>query len=180
MATESTSDLDPDDSSVPPPPGNPPVVGQHAEAGKKKPASRRRTLLWSTRSPEDKFRAVLWTVVALLSLAVWFAAAPESQDWSAQMSVAEARKSVNESSASGAPQQQVVNGWFVADALPIISEQLAESHQAAASGRVPSLLFVFGLGACADLVGRSLLRRNPHGQAPRESERSPDRPGSVQ
>ncbi|MGM7669673.1 hypothetical protein [Microbacterium sp. A93] len=107
----------------------------------------------------DLYRAGLWTVVALLAITIWFVATPSStgEDRASDISSAEAVKTINDNNTEGAPQQQVVNGWFVADTIPILSEQLSDVHEAINTGRLPSLAFLFGLGACADLAGRSLL-----------------------
>lgn len=125
----------------------------------------------------DLYRAALWTVVAVLAIVVWISAAPSStgEDWSSDISTAEAGKVVNDASTSGAPQQQVVNGWFIVDTIPVLSEQLTELQTAASTGRVPSLALLFGLAACADLVGRSLLtsRRTPEQLATASDEEEP-------
>lgn len=105
----------------------------------------------------DAYRAIVWILVAAFALVVWFSA-PEKSDpdaGSARMISAEVNKRSNDSNAQGAPQQQVVNGWFVADALPVISDQIAGVHTSIAANRVPALAMVFGLGFCIDVVGRS-------------------------
>ncbi len=113
----------------------------------------------------DTYRALVWLIVAVLAVIVWFAApnGGTSSDWSTQMSSAEANKTINDASTEGAPQQQVVNGWYVTDSLPVLSAQASALHTAVTSGRIPSLMLLFGLGFCADVVGcslgRSALRR---------------------
>ncbi|QXQ10345.1 hypothetical protein [Paeniglutamicibacter sp. Y32M11] len=104
------------------------------------------------------YRAVVWLLVAIAAVTVWFAAPTggEASDWSGDMTVAEFSKTANDKSTEGAPQQQVVNGWFVADTIPILSEQVSALHTSLNSGRIPGLMLVFGLGYCADVVGRSL------------------------
>ncbi|MBB2997044.1 hypothetical protein [Paeniglutamicibacter cryotolerans] len=106
----------------------------------------------------DIYRAVVWMLVVSSALVVWFSAPSDGSaaEWKTQMTVAEAIKTSNDSRTEGAPQQQVTNGWFTADALPIISKQLSGLHTAQTTGRVPLLLLVFGLGYGLDVVGRSL------------------------
>lgn len=106
----------------------------------------------------DAYRAAVWLVVALLAIIVWFAA-PQggtAADWSSSISAAETNKIINDGSTEGAPQQQVVNGWFVADTIPVLSEQTAALHTSLNSGRIPSLMLLFILGFCVDVAGRSI------------------------
>lgn len=105
----------------------------------------------------DVYRAIVWILVALVAVTVWFAA-PKGGDptvGSAGMATAEFIKKSNDERTEGAPQQQVVNGWYVADALPVISEQIEGLHTTVNNNRLPLLALVFGLGFCADVVGRS-------------------------
>ncbi|NMR29193.1 hypothetical protein [Crystallibacter degradans] len=106
----------------------------------------------------DAYRAAVWLVVAVLAIIVWFAAPQggSAADWSSSISAAETNKIINDGSTEGAPQQQVVNGWFVADTIPVLSEQTAALHTSLNSGRIPSLMLLFVLGFCADVAGRSI------------------------
>jgi len=116
----------------------------------------------------DAYRAIVWLVVAITAVAVWFAT-PQGgsvDSWSSAISTAEMSKAVNDQSAQGAPQQQVVNGWFVADTVPVLSGQASALHTTLNAGRIPSLMLVFGLGWCADVVGRSFGKiRSQRGDA---------------
>lgn len=121
------------------------------------------------RFEPDTFRAVVWLIVAVTAVIVWFAApsGEDAENWVSQVSAADARKTINDASAEGAPQQQVVNGWYVADVLPILSDQNSALHSTLTVGRIPSLMLVFGLGYCVDVVGssfgRARLRRRQSG-----------------
>ncbi|NUL47376.1 hypothetical protein F7P69_19540 [Cellulosimicrobium funkei] len=158
----------------------PSTARPHGWSDASKPRWMNRTTAPSARVA-DLYRATLWTMVAVLAIVIWFSAAPSStaEDWSSDISSAEAGKVVNDGSTSGAPQQQVVNGWFVVDTIPILSEQLSEIQAAASTGRLPALALLFGLAACADLVGRSLLSfRGTPSQSAKGSEK--DRTSSTQ
>lgn len=108
----------------------------------------------------DVYRAAVWLIVAVLAVIVWFAApsGETSETWASQISAADAKKIINDASTEGAPQQTVVNGWYVADVLPVLSHQNSAVHSALTGGRLPSLVLLFGLGYCIDVIGCSLGR----------------------
>ncbi|MCE0488290.1 hypothetical protein [Ornithinimicrobium sediminis] len=89
----------------------------------------------------------------------WFVATPDGADeisWSDRTSVADSMADLNNESAEGAPQQQVVNGWHVADLATIQIEQLEVQHLQSleAERRTAALLFWLGLGFAGDLILR--------------------------
>ena len=105
----------------------------------------------------DAYRALVWILVGMIALLVWFSASEnvDPNKGKSGMLSAGAIKKGNDANTQGAPQQQVVNGWYVADALPVISDQIAGIHTEIANNRIPALALVFGLGFCVDIVGRS-------------------------
>lgn len=145
------------DPTVPTPahsPSNSDAFGQTPYTPRKTTTKRPRRL--ST----DVYRAAVWLIVAVLAVIVWFAApvgeSPET--WASQVSAADAKKIINDASTEGAPQQQVVNGWYVADVLPVLSHQNSATYNALTGGRLPALALLFGLGYCVDVIGCSLGR----------------------
>ncbi|GAA1884539.1 hypothetical protein GCM10009715_33480 [Paeniglutamicibacter psychrophenolicus] len=105
----------------------------------------------------DAYRAIVWILVAAIAVIVWFSTPAVSDPGAGKIGMTSAKviKAGNDANTQGAPQQQVVNGWYVADALPVISDQIAGVHTAVANNRFPALALVFGLGFCIDVVGRS-------------------------
>ncbi len=117
----------------------------------------------------------LWWLGILLGL-VSFAGAGlgaeadgnSGRDASALIAAAEADYRANNALTRGAPQQQVVNGWFVRDTLPILSNQLDTVSQdvraaAAQSLKVDQamvgLAFTFFLGVSGDFLVRRAAGR---------------------
>lgn len=106
----------------------------------------------------DAYRAWVWIAVAICSLftLIGLSSVGDPTSAEAQLSAAELTKSSNDSRTQGAPQQQVVNGWFLVDSVPIISEQLEGIHQAGVyNSRLYFLALIVILGVSADFVGRS-------------------------
>ncbi|MCW2507270.1 MAG: hypothetical protein JWP68_418 [Modestobacter sp.] len=68
--------------------------------------------------------------------------APDSTDRSADIRSALSEYQLNEATTSGAPQQQVVNGWVARDLLTVIAEEGNSSRD----GRVPALVGLLVLG----------------------------------
>lgn len=104
------------------------------------------------------YRAWVWIIVAVCALLTLIGLASVGDPSSAenQMAVAELTKSSNDSRAQGAPQQQVVNGWFTTDALSTISQQLSGIHEAGRyTSRLYFLALIASLGVAADIIGRS-------------------------
>lgn len=131
------------------------------------------------------YRALVWVLVAVTALVIWGVSGPNlpsETDFDGAIRTAEVTYEANNSQTKGAPQQQVVNGWYMRDVLPVLAKQnsaIIEQQKAAiAGGRLLStMLLVFGLGVCADVVGSSLLKnRKPLalavGQTPVLSESS--------
>jgi hypothetical protein len=78
-------------------------------------------------------------VLALAAVIVWFTMGPDQNTVSADVREVLFEADMNEVSASGAPQQQVVNGWAAKDLLAIIANQQADD-------RVPALVGLLVLG----------------------------------
>ena len=80
-------------------------------------------------------RQIGFGILAALAIAVTFGLQPEEPEpistahFDRQIQQALADFEANESRSSGAPQQQVVNGWVNRDLLTIISRQLSASIQ---------------------------------------------------
>lgn len=111
---------------------------------------------------EDAYRTLIWLLVGIASLLTLTGLGPVGDPTLAagSIDIAESTKTLNDSNTAGAPQQQVVNGWYVADVLPVISEQLTGIHQA---GLYTAHLFYLGfialMGTCLDIVGRGFGRQ---------------------
>lgn len=89
-----------------------------------------------------------------------------SSSASSDLEVAQSLYEINDSNTRGAPQQQVVNGWFVRDTIPIVIEQLEDLHADAEAQRVQSLeteqalfslVFMFVLGVSGDFFIRRVF-----------------------
>jgi len=78
-------------------------------------------------------RAAGFFVLVLMAVWVTFAGAPDSTR--ADITAARAIADQNEELASGAPQQQVVNGWEAADLLDVIATRSVDN-------RTPQLLLI--------------------------------------
>jgi hypothetical protein len=87
-------------------------------------------------------RKVGAVVLAIAAVVVWFAMGPE--DRSSDIRQALVEYEVNNTRTSGAPQQQVVNGWVAKDLLTIIAEQ---QDDVAGDERLPALVGLLVLGA---------------------------------
>lgn len=104
------------------------------------------------------FRATLWLLVALVALFTLsgLSSVGDPTQAASAISLAENTKVANDAATQGSPQQQVVNGWFVADTIPVLSEQLAGVHAAGIyTSRLYTLALIALLGACLDIAGRS-------------------------
>jgi hypothetical protein len=89
-----------------------------------------------------KVRRIGAIVLALAAIAVWFSMAPDSTDHSSDVRSALSSYELNNARTSGAPQQQVVNGWVAKDLLTVI----AEEGNASNDDRVPALVGLLVLG----------------------------------
>lgn len=111
---------------------------------------------------EDAYRTLVWLLVGIASLLtlIGLGSVGDPTLAAGSIDIAESTKTLNDSNTAGAPQQQVVNGWYVADVLPVISEQLTGIHQA---GLYTAHLFYLGfialMGTCLDIVGRGFGRQ---------------------
>lgn len=111
------------------------------------------------------YKALVWVIVAIAAVVTWTTSGLDPlpvEDFSSDIALAAVAYEANNDRAEGAPQQQVVNGWYVKDVLPVIAAQNSTiiEHQRLGIWRaqlVPLLLLIFGLGVCADRVGASLI-----------------------
>lgn len=101
-------------------------------------------------------RVIGFVVLALLATVTFVAMGPkstETPDRSAEIAAALSSEAKNASSASSAPQQQVVNGWIARDLLVIqsytVNDQLAVTKAGnEASHQIAKLLFLAVLAIC--------------------------------
>lgn len=103
-------------------------------------------------------RRVGFVVLAIAAIVITFVAGPSVPDtpdadrFSRQIEQALDDYESNDALTSGAPQQQVVNGWIARDLLTVIAEQntaqLEVAAPAATDNRVPLLLMVLVLAVC--------------------------------
>jgi len=118
---------------------------------------------------QNKIRKIGFIVISVLALLVFMFGGNYSQNqqvdsminWEDVSWSINNRNSVNNGNASGAPQQQVVNGWTTNDWLELISEQLNEISRVGAptsgvDNRVARLLLLLVLGACLDWSTRGV------------------------
>jgi hypothetical protein len=89
-----------------------------------------------------KVRRIGAIVLAIAAIAVWFSMAPDSTDHSGDISSALSSYGLNNARTSGAPQQQVVNGWVAKDLLTVN----AQEGNASNDDRVPALVGLLVLG----------------------------------
>jgi hypothetical protein len=112
-------------------------------------------------------RRISALILALAAIGIWFGLRPESTsstntDFSSDITSALSEYSTNNSSASYAPQQQVVNGWAAKDLLTVIAKEqnAALSPKTAPSDdRIPALLVLGVLGIA--MLGATAERRKP-------------------
>ena len=105
------------------------------------------------------YRALVWVLVAIAAVVVWGVSGPISDsetDFASAIRLADVSYEANNSRTDGAPQQQVVNGWYVRDVLPVLAAQ--NSVIIERTGLLSTMLLVFGLGLSADVIGSSLLK----------------------
>jgi hypothetical protein len=98
-------------------------------------------------------------VLALAAVIVMVTMGPDRGDVVSQVDSVLSAADLNESSASGAPQQQVVNGWAAKDLLAIVAKQEPDN-------RVPALVCLAVLGlALAVFTSPSGTTPSPDGAA---------------
>lgn len=134
-------------------------------------------------------RQLGFAILAVLAIAVTFGLAPEQPEpmdttrFERQVEQALANFGANESRTSGAPQQQVVNGWVNRDLLTIISRQLSAAIEQppvpATDPRLPYLLLILTLTVgwhAATLTTATATSvtagAEPHGPAPQTPART--------
>lgn len=98
------------------------------------------------------------TVLAAVALIVSFAAGPQGSDdatpvdYARLLEIARSDYDANNERTSGAPQQQVVNGWFARDVLSLqvlqLSDLLAASEPSPTDHRLPLLGLLAVLAIC--------------------------------
>ncbi|GAB3188031.1 hypothetical protein [Nesterenkonia suensis] len=133
----------------------------------------------SAGAPSMKILRTLWLAAIGLSMIMVFVASAGaalqggSEQWAEELSAADLRQQLNEGSATGAPQQSVVNGWHTTDLLGIQIEQAAD-HLALTQGLV-TLALLLGLGLLGDRVLSLWDRPSASGATPS----SPAEPADV-
>src|SRR5699024_2713908 len=96
----------------------------------------------------------------------WFAASPGDSpaapgSWTGALNAAESAYDANEAETSGAPQQQVVNGWYANDLAGIHADQLTAqlaqtAYLADATARIGAVLGVLALALIGDIALRAV------------------------
>lgn len=112
------------------------------------------------------YKALVWVIVAIAAVVASTTSDLDFtpvEDFASDVQLADMSYEANNKRTEGAPQQQVVNGWYVKDILPVLAAQnstIIDQQRLANSQAqlVPLLLLIFGLGLCADRVGTSLIR----------------------
>lgn len=107
-------------------------------------------------------RIILGVVLGILLIITWFANNPAYQsgsspsDWKSDLAQAAVKNELNAGETKGAPQQSVVNGWYLNDIAVVQAGQ--NSYIAGSSMRNGSLLALIGLGVAGELIIRGLER----------------------
>lgn len=118
-----------------------------------------------TRGPKSILR-IIWAAAMLLLLGVvWVLTSPGEppgeQHWASELTLAESAYEVNEANTQGAPQQQVVNGWYANDLAAIHVDQLTaqaaqNTYLGAVNDRIAAVLGVIALTVIGDVALRAL------------------------
>lgn len=138
-------------SDVPPAPGHAPQL------------KAKRLRLSKLRSANGA-RIILGSVLGLLLIITWIVNNPaihsgsNPSDWRADLSEAAVTNKLNAGETKGAPQQSVVNGWYLNDIAVVQAAQ--NSYIAGSSMRNGNLLALIGLGVAAELIIRGAERAN--------------------
>lgn len=107
-------------------------------------------------------RIILGAVLGLLMIITWIANSPALQsgsspsDWKSELSAADLKNTMNNGETKGAPQQTVVNGWYLNDIAAVQAAQ--NSYIAGSSMRNGNLLVLIGLGVAGELIIRGAER----------------------
>ncbi|WP_024368053.1 hypothetical protein [Arthrobacter sp. TB 26] len=104
-------------------------------------------------------RIILGAVLAVLLILTWLANNPglsgsSPSDWKSDLAQAAVKNTLNAGDTKGAPQQTVVNGWYLNDIAVVQAAQ--NSYVAGSSMRNGNLLALIGLGIAGELIIRGL------------------------
>ncbi|MET3707380.1 hypothetical protein ABIB17_002017 [Arthrobacter sp. UYEF6] len=136
-------------SEIPPTPGHAPQL---------KTKSRRIAQLRSANGA----RIILGALLGFLLIITWFGNNPAFQsgsspsDWKSDLAQAAVKNELNAGETKGAPQQSVVNGWYLNDIAVVQAAQ--NTYIAGSSMRNGNLLAIIGLGVTGELIIRGVER----------------------
>jgi hypothetical protein len=114
-------------------------------------------------------RLILGTALALLLVITWLANNPaihsgsSPSDWTSDLAQAAVKNELNAGETKGAPQQSVVNGWYLNDIAVVQAAQ--NSYIAGSSMRNGNMLVLIGLGIAGELIIRGVERARRRGPA---------------
>lgn len=103
---------------------------------------------------------LLGTVLAVMLLTTWIANNPgihsgtTPSDWKASLAEAALTNEINDGETKGAPQQSVVNGWYLNDIAAVQAAQ--NTYIAGSSMRNGNLLAIIGLALAGELIIRGV------------------------
>ncbi|WP_427007322.1 hypothetical protein [Pseudarthrobacter sp. H2] len=107
-------------------------------------------------------RIILGAVLGILLIITWIANNPaihsgsSPSDWRSDLAQAAVKNTLNAGDTKGAPQQTVVNGWYLNDIAVVQAAQ--NSYIAGSSMRNGNLLALIGLGVAGELIIRGVER----------------------
>lgn len=106
-------------------------------------------------------RIILGSALGLLLLITWLPGNPAFQsggpsEWNSDLTQAAVKNELNAGETKGAPQQSVVNGWYLNDIAVVQAAQ--NSYIAGTSARNGNLLALIGLGVAGELIIRGVER----------------------
>lgn len=140
---------------VPPTPNQPPQLHEKKKLGRKIGGA-------------NVARILLGAVLALMLLTTWIANNPgihsgsTPSDWKASLAEAALTNELNDGETKGAPQQTVVNGWYLNDIAAVQAAQ--NTYIAGSSLRNGNLLTIIGFALAGELIIRgveSARRKQP-------------------
>lgn len=117
--------------------------------------------------PRSVLRLIWAGAMLLLLIGVWVATSPQerptaSTSWSGVLITAESDYTANDARTSGAPQQQVVNGWYANDLANIHADQLSAQHaQSVHLGEIAERFTAVLAVVALTLIGEVALRAVP-------------------
>jgi hypothetical protein len=109
-------------------------------------------------------RIILGSVLGLLLIITWIVNNPaihggsNPSDWRADLTEAAVTNELNAGETKGAPQQSVVNGWYLNDIAVVQAAQ--NSYIAGSSMRNGNLLALIGFGVAGELIIRGVETAN--------------------